>query len=274
VRQLLETTLLMKNYSTIFGVTLLSCILSACKSDVNDSNNPSNSFDRPVAYSTVDDFISNGLDTIPINSFLRYSQNKWMKNDNSPSYYGLASAYFTNSTPAFVSCSSTVVVNGQTLTEAYTGNYHKLGAPVSSLNPIIWNIQGYEGVNVHDTSATPAFITYTSHDALDTVSSSSNLTLTYSGYGSGDVHVWIQSDPGNNLSFIDSASAYSVGIYSNVFEDDGSITVSSSAFTGFTTDRFILVHLTHLSYELITLGNGKKIGRVNTQTTSLPLYLD
>lgn len=111
----------------------------------------------------------------------------------------------------------------------------------------IWEVTGGNGIpTFNDTIQSIEDFDITSHVAYDTVNKSQGFTIDYSTISNADdVYVRVEEDTQSSIIYID--STLTIPSYENyyqaIFNDDGTIEISSLNLSNFNTNRIITVYL-------------------------------
>jgi hypothetical protein len=217
-----------------------------------------------------------GFDTVKVAAGLRFSETKEMSDRQGDSYPVMAvQAAFTDGYN--LENVNSVSVNGIALASVKQGQYLNQSRNLYTTSTLGWSVNGYGTIPFNPSQSTPSELTFTGVHPFDTVSQSSGFTLQYEGaQPNSDLIVTCTFNPGETSYFIDSAAAYDGGsndLVTNIVNDNGSVTLSTSDLQGFKTNRYITLVITHYNLDIQQASNGNNVAIISSYSTSIPLYL-
>ncbi len=252
----------------------LSCFaVTSCQTESPTSGK---SFKDFLGIPLLNGIAFNDIDTNAIDAIVKYSRFREMEPTNSISNTANTNAIFFGSSS--VVFPTTVKANSVSLDrESSSMLYSSMSSSLISGNSVRWEIGGYEGAStLYDTTTLPSSMIITSLNPADTVSKSSGFNISYTGYTTtGKIIITVLFDGGLTYIWKDSTTAANgSGSAIIIDNDDGSVSVSSSDLSSFTTGGYISVSITHYEYHTRVTSTGRRVGFITTNTTIIPLYLD
>lgn len=161
----------------------------------------------------------------------------------------------------FVNVSSIFANNSPcaNMDDTLTGQYMGVVTPIPSgpLYVINWTINGWMGLNYVGTQIITNKLDFLNINYLDTVSSSNNLNILYSGASndSETISVYISPAGIENLHFFNITESPVNSEYEFYAPDNGNITIPNSIFSTFEKNRFYSICLSNSSFSSEIINN-------------------
>jgi hypothetical protein len=254
-------------FAVVFGSMF---VLVSCKEDPNSLKQNSN---PGKGVRSVSARAAAGLDTTVVDAQLNFSVIERNTSTVTTDFSVETSAFFTDDTvPVNVTYAK---VNSRSLVAtSITGEYLYADSNAYGGTHASWDISGYSGGTLMDNATVPSLITLTSLNPADSVSKLSGFTINYSGYEGGDLDLYVRFDRALTQYFIDSTiGANGDGYFIDNVDDDGSVTISSSDLSSFTSGGYIEVMLHHWEYHVVFTSLGRPVGVYSEVTKTIPLFL-
>lgn len=189
-------------------------------------------------------------------------------------------AFFADSNSLFNPTSASY--NGTPLHNVERGESHPgqfwpaADVPVlNGLTPSVsWNVTDYLGANLSQTVLiAPSFGTMTSMNLMDTVSKQSGFAIVYDNIvGEDSLLVIMSYSEALTDAYVHPDSVSGAGIMTMLVPDNGTVTIPSSAMSGFTPNRVFNLSVTRYKYSTFS-HVGHTIGHASSYTRSTSVYL-